>query len=31
MEYATSYNGAENRLKQMIKDNELVYMEGDLP
>lgn len=30
IDYTTSYNATDNRLKQMIKDNELVYMERDL-
>ncbi len=31
LDYATSCNATENRLNQMIKHNELVYMESDLP
>ncbi|ENM4043531.1 hypothetical protein AB7Q07_001039, partial [Campylobacter upsaliensis] len=30
LDYATSYNATENRLRQMIKHNELVYMEEGL-
>ncbi|EOA2818379.1 PBECR2 nuclease fold domain-containing protein [Campylobacter upsaliensis] len=30
LDYATSYNATENRLRQMIKHNELVYMEKGL-
>ena len=30
LDYATSYNATENRLNQMIKHNELVYMESGL-
>ncbi|ELK5620318.1 hypothetical protein Q6T38_001158 [Campylobacter upsaliensis] len=29
LDYATSYNATENRLRQMIKHNELVYMEEE--
>lgn len=28
LDYATSYNATQNRLKQMIKDNELIYKEN---
>ena len=30
LDYATSYNATENRLNQMIKHNDLVYMESGL-